>query len=164
MMKKKYVLIGALLIIILVVVGIVSLRYTTDEKIILSPSIIRYSKGLEQNENANFIVHVLNSGEINPIDIKVYVDDDLKIDADFENESTGIISITPHITLYLQLEKGIHTIKAISTAGEAIFEQEFEIVDKHWAILGYEYWWGIGEETPPKHFEFIIRTDPIYFE
>ena len=87
-----------------------------------------------------------------------------RIDADFENESTGIISITPHITLYLQLEKGIHTIKAISTAGEAIFEQEFEIVDKHWAILGYEYWWGIGEETPPKHFEFIIRTDPIYFE
>lgn len=163
-MKKKYILIGILLIIMLLVIGIISLRYTTNEENISPPSIIRFSEGLEQNENANFILHVLNTGEISPIDIKIYVDDDLKLDADFENKNTGIISIPPHRTLYLQLDKGIHTIKAISTIGEAILEQEFEIVDKHWAILGYEYWWGIGEEPPPKHFEFTIRTDPIYFE
>ena len=144
--------------------GIVSLRYTTNKKYISSPSIIRYSKGLEQNENANFILYVLNTGEISPIDIKVYIDDDLKLDADFENENAGIVSIPPHRTLYLALGEGIHTIKAISTAGETVLEQEFEIVDKHWAILGYEYWWGIGEELPPKHFEFTIRTDPIYFQ
>ncbi len=74
------------------------------------------------------------------------------------------IFIPPHITIALQLDKGTHTIKAISIEGEAIFKRQFEVIDKHWAVLGYEYWPGIGEETPPKHFGFMIQTDLLIFQ
>ena len=164
-MKKNNALIGIVLIVIgLLACNIDGLKGDSNDDELLIAVTPRFAVGLEQNENANFVLHVLNTGEISPIDIKVYIDNELKLDADLKNGDGSVIAIPPHITINLQLNKGIHKIKAVSIAGEAVFEQGFEVVDKHWAILGYEHWWGIGEETPPKQFGFTIRTDPIYFQ
>lgn len=118
-----------------------------------------------KGEEANFVLHVLNSSEErNSVDIQVFIDDILFLSDNFSSINEGIISIIPHKTYQFQLEEGRHTIKAVSQTGEATFKATFDMVDKHWAIIGYEYWSGTGRETSTKEFEFVIQDKPIYFQ
>lgn len=161
--KQTYVLIGlvssVLLIGVIAVLVLASSQKDSDSSV-ASPT---YTEP-RQDSDVNFVLHVLSSSKVDSIDIKVYIDGRLEIDDNFESEGSSLISIIPHKTFRFQLERGTHVIKAVSNAGEATLEEPFEIVDEHWAIVGYEYWSGTGSETPPKQFEFVFQDDPIRFQ
>ena len=113
---------------------------------------------------ANFVLHVLNSSNASPnVDVQVYLDGELALNEFFE-VGTNEVGITNHKTYYFKLNTGMHTIKAVSVKGEAIFETQFEIDEKKWAIIGYEYSPGPPPDTPPKHFGFQIQNEPIQFQ
>lgn len=116
--------------------------------------------------SGNFVLHVLNSSKTLPsVDIKIYIDDKLEIDDRFVNSTDSLVSsIVPHKTYSFQLEKGVHTIKAVSAEGNAFLEERFKITGEHGGLLGFEYWSGEGEETLQNHFEFVFQNGFIYFE
>lgn len=129
-----------------------------------SPDSSPTSTAVSPDDEANFVLHVLNTSELDSIDIKIYIDGDLEIEADLVNADATMLSIPLHKTYAFHLDKGRHTIKAVSVAGNAVLEEGFTVIDKHWAILGYEYWSGVGPETPPEHFQFVFQDEPIYFQ
>jgi hypothetical protein len=121
----------------------------------------------EEVENANFVLYVLNSSrKSKDVDIQVFVDGKLEVDKSFSSEPQGpvLIHLPPHEVFRFRLAPGSHTLKASSSAGAATLEQHFEIKDKHWALIGYEYWAGTGHPPPPGQFEFTIQETPIRFQ
>jgi len=117
---------------------------------------------LEPNENGNFILYVGNqSFAISPVDIEIYIDDKQVVadNFDVDNQHTWI-------KYSFNFEEGGHEIKAISKKGDAVLEKEFEIIDKHWAVIKYGYYPEIsgGAGPTPKHLNFSIQNEPIYFE
>jgi hypothetical protein len=147
-----------------VVAGLLSVSCRPTQEAV--PTTVPILKPTEGVEPPNFILHVLNvSQKRESIDIVIYIDGDLEISDTFDSGGSDlIISIPPRKTYRFRLTEGVHTIKAVSAIGEASLEEQFEISDTHWAILGYEYFSGFGSETPPKHFQFFITDEPIYFQ
>ena len=121
---------------------------------------------MPMNEEGNFILYVSDqSREISPVDIRIYIDGKLAIDDNFD--VTG--NRTPQHNwkkFQFQLEKGNHTIKATSQKGDTILEKNFEIIDKHWAVIDYWYYSKVsgGAGPEPKHFIFNIQDKPIGFK
>lgn len=44
-----------------------------------------------------------------------------------------------------------------------MLEKEFEIKDKHWAVVDYWYYPEAHYNPTPKQFSFDIQDKPIYF-
>ncbi|MHC4474511.1 MAG: serpin family protein [Planctomycetota bacterium] len=119
---------------------------------------------LPQDKNGNLILYVANqSFAIDPVDIKVYIDDKLAIDREFD-VGTGKRRQHNWQKFQFQLSEGAHRLRVESKKGQASFEEQFEVRDKHWAVL--DYWFGGREDSPPaqKKFTFQVSDEPIYFE
>lgn len=161
-MKKNPVYVWVGLLLFALIVGGIAMVLTSSRRRSIPSTIITQPTPVE---SANFVLHILNaSQERRSIDIKIYIDGELEIDGIFSSETPIPLGIPPRKTFRLQLEQGTHTIKAVSTGGEADLEVQFEIINHHWAILGYEYWSGTGPEPMPRQFEFFIQDEPIYFQ
>lgn len=162
--KQVYASVG-LALVLLFTGGMIALVLTSCRGGDLSSVAPPTSTAPGQDGRVNLVLHVLNSSnKLGSIGIKVYIDGKLEIDDNFESTGSTLISIPPHKTFQFHLGQGTHTIRAVSVAGDAVLEEQFEIADKRWALIGYEYWSGTGTETPPKHFEFVIQDDPIRFQ
>ena len=116
-------------------------------------------------EDGNFVLYVSSqSFAINPVDIKIYIDDKVAVDDIFD--VTGNRTPQHNWQKYqFQLESGSHTIKAVSETGDAVLEEEFDIVDKHWVVVDYWYYPEVtgGSGPTPKQFTFNIQDSPIGF-
>ena len=117
---------------------------------------------LQQDENGNFILYVSNqSPAIDPVDIKIDIDGKKAVDQDFYVEDG-------HNWRQFQfsLPKGTHQLRVKSVKGSATLETEFEIKDKHWAVIDYWYYPEVtgGAGPTPKQFTFDIKDEPIYFQ
>ncbi|NIP22239.1 MAG: hypothetical protein GWN67_00115 [Phycisphaerae bacterium] len=117
---------------------------------------------LEQDENGNLVLYVSNqSFAISPVDITIHIDGKKAVDRKFDvgNQHNWI----GHS---FSLSKGEHKLVAVSKKGRASFEGQFEIKDKHWAVIVYSYYPDNtrGAEPTPKQFNFNIQDKPIYFQ
>jgi hypothetical protein len=107
------------------------------------------------NENGiNFILYVSNQNlDVNPVDIMVYIDDELVIDKEFD--ATG--ERTPQHNwqkFEFNLTEGQHRLIVESIKGSAKLEKEFMLKGKQWAVIDYWY----------QKFSFDIQNKPILFE
>jgi hypothetical protein len=108
---------------------------------------------VQTTEEGNFILYVSDqSAVITPVDIQVHIDNHLAVDDTFVAED-----FHNWIEYRFQLEQGRHTITAISKKGNAVLEEDFEVVGTHWAVI--DFW-----SDPKKHFSFDIKDEPIYFD
>ncbi len=81
---------------------------------------------------SEFILYVSDqSYELSPVDIKVYIDDKLVIDDNFEVGNQHNWE-----SFDFKLKQGKHTIKAVTAEG-IVFEDEFTVLGKRWAVLNY---------------------------
>lgn len=121
--------------------------------------IIQQLNAFPQDPNGNFILYVSNQTfEISPVDIKILIDGRWAIQENFEVGNQHNWK-----QFQFQLSKGKHLIKAESVKGEAVLEKEFEITDKHWAVL--DYWVDIkaARYPVPKYFTFNFTDKPVMF-
>ncbi len=117
---------------------------------------------LEQDEKGIFTLYVSNqSFAISPVDITIHIDGKKAVDRKFDVGNQHI-----WIGYSFSLSKGEHKLVAVSKKGDARFEGQFEIKDKHWAAI--EYWYDPnntrGAGPTPKQFSFNIQDKPIYFQ
>ena len=108
-----------------------------------------------QAEKGNFVLYVSNqSFDISPVDIVVQIDGKQVVSADF---AVG----TQHwwVEHAIPLSPGKHKLVAVSKKGDARFEKEFEVKDKHWAVLNY--WHTKGCDT--KGFSWHFQDSPVMF-
>lgn len=127
--------------------------------------ILKASKNiLPEDKNGNFILHVSNqSFAVDPVDIKVYINDKLAVYEDFY--LTG--RRTPQHNwkeFQFNLSKGIHKLKVESVKGNAVLEKEFEIKGKHWAAITYPNFTTANPRLKKRYFSFTISDEPILFE
>ncbi|MBN2138082.1 MAG: hypothetical protein JW720_09760 [Sedimentisphaerales bacterium] len=120
------------------------------------------SPTLPQDPNGNFILYVANqSFDEDPVDITVRIDDAKAVDSDFYvgNQHNWV----KH---QFALAPGRHKLNALSKKGKTALETEFEITDKHWAVIDYWYYPKLtgGAGPTPRHFSFLIQDTPIGFE
>lgn len=121
---------------------------------------------LEESKDGNFILYVSNqSFDINPVDIKIFIDGKLAVYGIFDIKGKRVPQHNWKKFTF-KLKDGIHKIKAESKKGKAILEEEFEIKGQNWAVV--DYWFypkSTGGSGPtPKSFTFIIQDRPIGFE
>jgi hypothetical protein len=118
---------------------------------------------ISEDGNGNFILYVSNqSFAINPIDIKIYIDDMVAVNEDFD---VGIQHTWK--PFQFNLPTGTHSIKIESIIGDSILEENFDIIDdKHWALVQYWYYPEKldDENLMPKHFSFDIKNEPYFFK
>jgi|1_EtaG_2_1085319.scaffolds.fasta_scaffold39629_1 hypothetical protein len=112
---------------------------------------------LPQNENGNVSLMVSNqSFAINPVDIKIYIDDTLAVNEEFEVGNQHNWK-----RFRFDISNGEHFIMVKSIKGAAILEQSFSITDSaHWVYVNYWYYtddqlWGPTE----KRFDFNNFTE-----
>lgn len=123
----------------------------------------------EAMHDTSLVIHLLNASRTrSPVDIQLFLDGELVADEQLVSghllpAEEPMPSITPHLTYDFPLERGSHSLRALSRAGEAIFDTTVEISGRHWALLGYEY--GTAEEgEQEKRFTFIFQSEPILFQ
>ena len=123
-------------------------------------------EGLQQDENGNFILYVSNQTDaVDPVDIKIYIDGKKAVDQDFYFGSYPD-EIPAHNWQKFQfsLLKGSHQLRVESDKGSARLEKEFEIKDRHWAVI--DYWYSPVESKDglrPRQFTFEIKDKPFSF-
>ncbi len=111
--------------------------------------------GCSTGSDNNFILYVSDqSFDVSPVDVKVYIDDQLMIDEEFEVGNQHNWKKFEY-----KLSKGQHTLKAVSEKGDAVLEEEFVVLNNRWAALNY---W--SSETEAKKFTVNIQSTPIYFQ
>jgi len=110
--------------------------------------------------DGNVVLYVSNqSFEIDPVDIVVAIDGEQIIDEEF-----AVANQHNWKRFVLRLSPGRHTLTARSSTGDATLETSFDVSDRHWAVL--DYWYSseaYGSPPEPRHFEFMIRDEPIGF-
>lgn len=117
-------------------------------------------KVLPQDKKGNFVLYVSNqSFAITPVDIKVYIDGKRAVASD--SEVKGQHNWIKHV---FRLQPGKHKLAVASKKGQARMEKEFEIKDKHWAVINYWYYPKSHYNPTPRHFSFNIQDKPIYFQ
>jgi hypothetical protein len=118
------------------------------------------------DEQGNFILYVSNqSFAVNPVDIKIYIDGKIAIDEKFDLTGKRVAQHNWK-QFRFKLKPGRHYLKAASDKGKAALEKEFEIKNKHWAVVDY---WNYPKVTggagpTPASFSFRIQDTPIGFE
>ena len=99
----------------------------------------------------SIVLYVCNqTGDFDPVDIRVTIDDDIVVQDDFFVGDGHNLE-----TFRFSLSQGIHQIWARSTAGKAFLDVVFEVEDRRWLALSY---WGEG------HFQLALYNEQIYFE
>lgn len=123
---------------------------------------------LKPARDTNFELIVLNASQHHkPLDIQVHIDGRLAVDEAFSSEapaSSPIMGIPPHKRFQFQLTPGSHSLRATSKTAATSREERFDIADKHWALVGYDYWSDGGTRPAPGQFEFQIQSTPIRFQ
>lgn len=116
---------------------------------------------LPQDKNGNFILNVSNqSFAINPVDIKVYIDDKVAVDQDFD---VGKMFPQHNWQIFqYSLPEGRHQLCVESRKGQAKLQKEFEVKGKHWAVLNYWFYPETHYEPMPKQFSFGLSDKPVY--
>lgn len=117
---------------------------------------------LAQDPNGDFILYVGNqSFDEDPVDVTVHIDGKKAVEADFyvKNQHNWIMH-------RFSLPAGLHRLTATSKKGKASLDEEFEIIDKHWAVIDYWYYPTLrgGAGPTPRHFIFRIQDSPIGFQ
>ena len=111
---------------------------------------------LAQDPGGNFILYVSNqSFTISPVDITILIDGKKAVEADFavKHQHNWIMHT-------FRMLPGNHKLVAVSKKGSARFEKEFEVKDKHWAVVDYWY----DPKQSEKKFSFNMQGTPIQFE
>jgi len=92
-----------------------------------------YEVIMESTEEPNFFLYVSDqSFAISPVDITVFIDDELALQGNFTVGDQHNFSLIP-----LSLSNGTHTIFVKSIHGDAELEEEFVINGTRWAMLDY---------------------------
>lgn len=148
-MKKTYIIIISIVIIISL-----AIIFTLLKNYGVIPSTSGPTE-LIQDENGNFALHVSSqSFAINPVDIKIYIDNRIAVNQDFY-VGTG----HSYNSYRFSLSKGQHNIKIESQKGDAVLEEKFEITDKHSGVVYYWYYPETHYSPTPKHFTFNFGED-----
>ncbi|MBC8870944.1 MAG: hypothetical protein H8E44_16085 [Planctomycetes bacterium] len=115
---------------------------------------------LPQDKTGNFVLHVSNqSFAITPVDVTIHIDGKRAVAGNFEVEDQH-----NWVKRIFRLQPGKHKLVVVSKKGQAKLEKEFEIKDKHWAVINYWYYPKSHYNPTPKHFSFNIQNKPIYFQ
>ena len=147
-MKKLYIVI----ISIIIIVGLIIIFGLYNENTI--PSVSGPTE-LTQDDNRNFALHVSSqSFAIDPVDIKIYIDNKLAVDRDFY-----VGTQHTYKSFRYSLSKGQHNIKIESKKGGATLEENFVIIDKHSGVVEYWYYPETHYDPTPKHFTFWFGED-----
>jgi hypothetical protein len=110
---------------------------------------------LPQNENGNFVLYVSNqSFDVSPVDIRIQIDGKEAVSSDF-----AVGNQHNWVQHTFQLAAGKHRLVAVSRKGKAQVEEEFEIIDKHWAVV--DYW--CPDPDGKAQISFTIHDQPIGF-
>jgi len=112
------------------------------------------------SENGNFVLYVSNqSFKISKVYIQIKIDSKVVVSQFFkvgnQHNWKGF---------QFSLSKGIHTLEARSDQEDVEFAQEFEITDKHWAVVDFWYYPKTHGEPAEGQFTFNIRNEPILFD
>jgi len=115
---------------------------------------------LPQDKTGNFVLHVSNqSFAITPVDVTIHIDGKRAVAGNFEVK--GQHNWIKHV---FRLQPGKHKLVILSKKGQAKLQKEFEVVDKHWAVINYWYYPKSHYNPTRKHFSFNIQNKPIYFQ
>lgn len=112
------------------------------------------------DSNGNFTLFVSNqSFEIDPVDVRVEIDGELVVSADF---AVG----TQHsfVPFELSLSEGKHQIRIRSKKGDAELSTEFELKDHDVGVVTYWYSPRRHYEPTPKHFKFRTQKGPLLID
>jgi hypothetical protein len=149
-MKKSYIII--IIGIVIVTSLIIILNQSRNEE---STSSVSGPTELIQDENGNFALHVSSqSFAIDPVDIKIYIDDKIAVNQDFY-----VGTQHTYVSYRFSLSNGQHNIKIESKKGDATFEENFDIIDKHSGVVEYWYYPETYYDPTPKHFTFRFGED-----
>lgn len=109
----------------------------------------------------NFTLYVSNqSFAIDPVDIKLSIDNQDVVDQDFyvKNQHKN------WRTYRLSLNPGPHILRVESKRGNARLEKTFEVKGRHWAAVNFNYDRPTDYGQTTKQFFFHISSKPIGFE
>ena len=119
-------------------------------------TVLPLAEPLPQDKNGNFVLYVSNqSFDVSPVDILIHIDGKEAVSSDF-----AVGNQHNWVQHTFQLAPGKHQLVAVSQKGKARVEREFEIVDKHWAVVDYWY----PDPDGKAQIAFIIHDRPIGFE
>ena len=108
----------------------------------------------------NFTLYVSNqSFAIDPVDVKIFIDNQIVVDQDFYVESQHSWQV-----FQLSLVPGKHTLRAKSRKGKARLEKTFDVKGRHWAVVDFFYYPRTHYSPTPKKFTFDISNKPIGFQ
>jgi len=121
---------------------------------------------LPQNGDGNFVLYVSNqSGDINPVDIRVHIDGKLAVDRTFD-VAGGRGFQHNWIRFQFALDAGKHTLSVVTVKGGSALAKEFEIGKRKWAVINFFTGPVRGEslDTPTGRFTFDMQDTPMLFE
>jgi hypothetical protein len=113
------------------------------------------SEVLPQKQDGNFTLHVTNqSFDLSPVDITILIDGKKAASSDFH------VKDQHHwVTHKFKLSEGKHSIQALSTKGDSVFKQDFEVKGKTWGLLSF---WLYSDKNDGKGaFRLMIHYNPI---
>jgi hypothetical protein len=120
-----------------------------------SPPIAEGPPPLEETDHGNLTLYVSNqSFEREQVDIRILIDSRPAVDDEFAVEGQH-----NWIEYRFDLDDGRHTLRAESLQGDAVFERDFSVKGKRWAVV--DYWCCHGPSEP--RFTFLVRPEPIGF-
>ena len=109
----------------------------------------------------NFVLYVSNqSFDIDPVDIDIYIDDELTVEGDF-------LVGTQHSwhQFEIELSPGEHTIRAVTSAGDTERTDTIEIPEeKRYAVVNFWYYPESDTEPFGPTFSFDLFEDPPGFD
>ena len=112
------------------------------------------------SEDGNFTLYVSNqSFEISRVDIQIKIDGKVVV-----SEYFHVGNQHNWKPFFFSLPKGTHTLEVRSNQENVNFIKQFEIKDKHWAVVNFWYYPKNHYEPIEKHFAFNISDKPIYFD
>ena len=124
------------------------------------------SKIFKEDKNGNFILYVSNqSTTVNPIDIKVFIDNKKVIDRDFDVKGKRTVQHN-WIPFRFKASPGSYSVQVKSKKGKAVLNTTFKISGKHWAVIDYWYFPKISgsDSQTPAEFSFNLENKPIVFD
>ncbi len=109
----------------------------------------------------NFVLFVSNqSFDIDPVDIGIFIDDELAVEGDFL-----VGSQHSWHKFDLQLGPGKHTIRAMTSAGDTERVDTFELPgETRYAVVNFWYYPESDSEAYGPTFSFDVFEDPPGFE
>jgi hypothetical protein len=97
------------------------------------------------------------SFELDQVDIRVEIDDQLAVTGDFlvEGQHTWL-------PFELDLSPGTHLVRATSADASATLDQTFTMEDRAWGVL--TFWYSAGSEPTPPSFAWTLHDEQPAFD